>query len=138
MKPPYKCLLLLVAGLSTNGHAQTQKQIESRYSKDYQACLATGNAANGVTVAMMDCNDAEINRQDARLNQAYKMVMLRLNGSAKTTLRASERSWIGARDSRCARESASERGGSLENLIYSSCVLDETIKRTMWLEHYAG
>ena len=123
---------------ATAANAQTTKQIRARYSQDYKQCLATGDAANGVTIAIMDCNGFENDRQDARLNQAYRMVMARLSSQKKAVLRASERNWIVQRDLRCRRKSAVEEGGSLARIIYSDCFLEETIRRTIWLEFYKG
>lgn len=129
-------LMLSFAALPMAAHGQSKAQVESRYSKDYKQCIATGNAARGVTAGIMDCNGTEIDRQDAHLNQAYKMVMVRLAASEKIALRASERSWIALRDARCKRESSAEEGGTLGAVIYSQCILDETVKRTIWLEGY--
>lgn len=131
-------LALLIAGafVSSSAHAQTEAQIEARYSRDYGSCMKTGDAADGVTSGIMDCTGEEIGRQDARLNQAYKMVMARLNSEQKTSLRTSERNWIVARDARCAKSSNEEDGGSLAAIIYSGCILRETVKRTMWIEAY--
>lgn len=128
--------LVSIAALPMAAHAQSKAQVERRYSKDYKQCMATGDAANGVTAGIMDCNGSEIDRQDARLNQAYKMVMLRLSAGKKVELRGAERAWIGQRDARCNRAASVEEGGSLAQIIYSQCILDETIKRTMWLESY--
>jgi uncharacterized protein YecT (DUF1311 family) len=117
---------------------QAKSAVEARYSKEYNECMSSGDAANGVTSGVLDCIGAEIDRQDARLNQAYKMVMSRLNASRKTILRASERAWIGQRDARCRKASAPEKGGTLASIIYSGCILDETIKRIIFLEKYQG
>ena len=46
--------------------------VEARYSAAYRTCLATGDAAKGVTSGLLDCNGAEIDRQDARLNRTYR------------------------------------------------------------------
>jgi len=40
------------------------------------------------------CVDAERQRQDARLNTAYKALLLKLNDNAKQALIKSERSWL--------------------------------------------
>ena len=128
-------VLLSVAGAAG---AQTQAQVERRYSAVYDRCLATGDAARGVTSAMMSCTGAEIERQDARLNQAYRMAMMRLTPAARTRLRASERRWIAQRDRGCRRSARTYEGGTAAGLNYSGCILDETVKRTMWLERYRG
>lgn len=128
----------VIGVLATAAPALAKSKVEARYSPDYNTCMASGDAANGVTSGLMDCSSAEIDRQDTRLNEAYKVVMMRFNPSQKSVLRASERAWIGERNARCFRASASEQGGSLAGVIYSNCVLDETIKRLIWLETYKG
>lgn len=127
--------LLITVFITTSVSAQTQTQIEKRYSRDYIQCM---DASGGVTADMMDCLGTEIDRQDARLNQAYVMVMRPLPKPRKDKLRGLQRAWIKQRDSKCARASAAEGGGSLSSIIYSSCILDETIGRTIFLENYKG
>jgi uncharacterized protein YecT (DUF1311 family) len=124
--------LVLVAPAS----GRTTSAVEARYSAAYRNCLATGDAAKGVTSGMLDCNGAEIERQDARLNRTYRTVMARLAPPAQAKLRASERAWIGQRDRSCRRDAAVAEGGTLASVIYSGCILDRTIERTMWLERY--
>ncbi len=106
------------------------------YSSEYNECLSTGDAANGVTVAILDCNGAEIDRQDDRLNQAYAAAMAKLSSAEKARLRTSERSWIEDRDANCRREAGAGDGGTLASVSFSGCVLNETAKRADWLEQY--
>ena len=127
--------LLLVAALSSFPvDAQTRTQIEKRYSADYNQCI---DASGGVTSEMMSCIGTEIDQQDARLNQAYVMVMRSLSAAKKVALRQSERAWIGQRDVRCRRLIQGD-DGTAASLTYSGCILDETIKRTIFLEGYKG
>ena len=126
--------LLIAALAATSASAQTQTQVEKRYTGGYSECM---DESGGVTVEMMNCIAAEIDIQDARLNQAYVMVMRPLAKSRKNTLRGLQRTWIKQRDAKCQREIADE-GGSMAGLIYSGCSLDETIKRTIFLENYKG
>jgi uncharacterized protein YecT (DUF1311 family) len=132
--------LFWLAGLVVAGTAgaQTQREIDARQSPGFRTCMASGDAAQGITSSMMDCLGTEIDLQDARLNQAYKMVMMRLGPAAKTRLRASERTWIKARNVDCKRSAARDGGGTASALGYNSCILDATIKRTIWLERYRG
>jgi len=64
--------LSLLALIASPAASQSQAQIEKRYTPDYRECVDT---SDGITSAMMDCIGTEIERQDARLNQAYAMVM---------------------------------------------------------------
>lgn len=103
----------------------------ARYSKEYNRCMNTGLAARGVTSGIMNCSGSEIRRQDARRNQACKMVMARSTPQQKTTLRASERNWVDQRDEGCEQVTAPLEGGTLAMIIYSGCILDETINPTI-------
>lgn len=118
--------------------AQTDRAVDARYTRAFSACLETGDAARGVTSATMSCMGEENDRQDVRLNRAYKAAMKRLNSAKKARLRSSERAWIGQRDSTCKKAADEVGGGSASGLVYSNCFLDETIKRTIWLERYKG
>lgn len=116
----------------------TRADIDRRYTPAYKSCLDSGEAARGVQYAMNDCANSEYERQDARLNQAYVMVMRRLVPPAKLRLRALQRDWIKTRDRKCTADSAEYRGGSIAPMIFSLCLTDETIRRTLWLETYRG
>ena len=85
---------------------------------------------------MVECYNAELSIQDGKLNQAYKMVMTRLSPQRKTELRNAERAWIKKRGLDCERHAEPEAGGTLYNVMLNSCLVDETIKRTMVLENY--
>lgn len=111
---------------------------QSGESATYQRCMDTGDAARGVTVAIMDCLGAEISRQDAALNQAYKSAMLKLPQASRARLRASERDWIKRRDARCRSAGDEVEGGSLSGILYNQCLLDETLARTRWLKSHAA
>lgn len=113
--------------------AQAQMSVKTRYSRDFNLCM---NDSGGGDAAIIDCNSSEIDRQDARLTQAYVMVMRRLSEPQHTALRQSEREWIKQRDATCTRKAKPEMGGTLYNVVYGSCILDETIKRTIFLEKF--
>lgn len=126
---------LAVLGAGT-AIAQTKNQVEARYTRDFRQCMSSGEAAGGVTAAMQDCTGLENGRQDARLNQTYQSTLMRLSPVEQSALRVSERGWITQRKRRCDQAAAVEEGGTLAAVIYSRCMLDETVKRTMWLEAY--
>ena len=136
MKMIWLGITILVLPISHAAFGQSDARIEAQYSRYYNDCINSGDAAQGITVGILDCNGAEIDRQDARLNQAYKMVMMRLNVAQKAKLRISERTWIGKRDARCRAISASEESGTFGAILYSNCILSETTARRMWLESY--
>ena len=115
--------------------AQTQSQIERRYTPALKRCI--DNSGYG-DAAMTECYDIELSVQDGRLNQAYKMVMLRLSAARKTALKNEERAWVKRRDAVCQRHAAPEAGGTMYDVMLSSCLVDETISRTIFLENYKG
>jgi len=83
---------------------------------------------------MMDCLGNENDVQGMRLNQTYKLAMSQLDATQKAALRKSERAWITQRDATCQTQSDELGGGTASILVYSNCILDETIKRTKQLK----
>jgi len=131
--------LVLAALLISPCFAQrpaTDAEIQARYTAGYDRCLNTGEAAQGVTPAMRQCNADELAIQDARLNEAYRMAMQRLSPQRRSALRASERSWITTRDRKCRAEAERGGGGTMTPVLLGGCLLAETIARTIWLERY--
>lgn len=102
------------------------------YSAENDACLA---AARGVSAKMLSCNGAEIEREDLRLNEAYRTVMARLNPQQRVVLRDYERRWLALRDRQCAQES-SAKPGQIDEIAYSRCILVEVASRREWVENY--
>ena len=91
------------------------------------------------TVAMLDCNSAEYERQDARLNTLYKQVRDALpDDEARAKLKKAELAWIAFRDANCEFVGDENRGGTLESVTYGGCRIDETRARAdefqAWLD----
>ncbi len=130
----FSACLVAVATISSSSLHAADRAVQMRYTSTYTACL---NSSDGMTTyGMQACGNAEYVVQDARLNQAYKMVMARQRPSGKIRLRVLQRSWIERRDSRCATERAEWDGGSGAGFAWRSCMIDQTIERTIWLENY--
>ena len=108
-----------------------QPQIEARYTADYRNCLSDP-ALN--TISQDQCNAAEISRQDAALNATWKATLARLAPARVAELRQAERHWIAARKGYCDRAAKEGEGGTIATLLYGQCMIDETIRRTLWLE----
>jgi uncharacterized protein YecT (DUF1311 family) len=124
--------LLIAALVATSVSAQTQGQIEKRYTASYKQCLT--NSADAFET--YDCVETEYQVHDGRLNQSYVMVMKALVPAAKTRLRTSQRSWLKQRDVKCG-EVARLHPVDMDTW-QMSCLLDETIKRSIFLENYKG
>ena len=75
------------------------KAEEPQTSKAYAACL---DKSGGVTSAMQACIADERERQDKRLNAAYKALIGAVSEERKTELRSVQRKWIAFRDANCA------------------------------------
>ncbi len=134
---PLTALALLPAiVLATPAAAQWKPAVEARITPAYKDCMAGDDAARGVTPAMTACTHAEVERQDARLNQAYVMVMKRLPATRRPALRTSQRQWIKRRDANCQKAAAAMEGGTGASLEFLGCMMRETIERTLWLEKY--
>jgi uncharacterized protein YecT (DUF1311 family) len=106
-------------------------EIEARYSSGFKACPGF----NGSTMEMIGCIDAEEKIQDRKLNATYQKLMADLNDRQKAKLRDAQRAWIAYRDAWCAAQQDDD-WGSISTIVANDCVLDETIRRTMELEHY--
>ncbi len=109
----------------------TDAQVKAEFSSDLARCLDTGAAANGVSIAMGGCFNAELQAQDTRLNAAYRNAMAARDGADKARLRAEERVWISERDAGC-REAAT--GGTIDLVEIPGCLLTETVRRRLVLE----
>jgi len=119
----------------TNVRAPAQDAIDAEKSAELSRCLATGDAARGVSVAMGGCVAAELQAQDGRLNTAYRVAMDRLDEAGKARLRAGELVWMRKRDEGCAEEAT---GGTIDMVDIPGCLLDETISRRLVLEAMAS
>lgn len=123
---------ILPAVLMAAAQYRTPAQ-EHRLSTTHNQCI---DAAAGVVPEMSQCTMAEHDIQDAKLNKTYRMVMTRSPGARRTVQRASQRGWIGTRDATCQRAYDEAGGGQASDQERQSCLLHETITRTMWLERY--
>ena len=106
---------------------------ESNLSKKYDACM---DKSDGVTTDMMDCISAEIERQDVRLNRAYKSLMANLTPERKKQLQEAQRAWIKFRDLNCNFYHDPD-GGSIARVNANSCLMTMTADRAKELENLA-
>jgi uncharacterized protein YecT (DUF1311 family) len=111
--------------------APHQPEIDARYTPPYRRCMAREDLN---TILHDQCNGQEMKRQDARLNATWMVTFKRLDPARQTALRSAERAWIVDRQKHCLLQSKEAEDGSLEAIEYSSCMVDETIRRTIWLE----
>lgn len=105
---------------------------DEKLSREYEQCISTGEAAEGVQFAMQECIDREFGLQDALLNQTYKSKMASLPDDKKIILRGMQRQWIRDRDKRCEADG----DGSLDRFVSDQCLAIETKNRTLWIKNY--
>jgi uncharacterized protein YecT (DUF1311 family) len=68
-------------------------------------------------------------KADAELNKVYKVLMSKLDEKGKALLIKAENDWIKYRDSHCKFEASFYEGGSMQPMIYSSCLESVTMNR---------
>lgn len=107
--------------------------VEARYTSAFAACQKKAQ----FTTDSADCFVAEFARQDAALNRAWRAVFPRIASARQSMLRAAQRRWIAARDPFCRKQSDGFSGGTIAPVIYVSCRVEQTIRRTLWLEKLA-
>ena len=72
---------------------------------------------------------ASYKKADAELNKVYKKLMAILSQNEKTLLIQAEKDWVKFRDSHCEFEASQYEGGTIQPLIYSTCLEELTRKR---------
>ena len=105
--------------------------VEKRYTPQFAKCQ---NHAQ-ITSDIAACFEAEFRRQDARLNQAWKATLARLPTTVHASLLAAQRRWVAERDPFCRNDSDGFAGGTIAPVVYVSCRVELTIRRTIWLEN---
>jgi uncharacterized protein YecT (DUF1311 family) len=78
---------------------------------------------------MNQAANTNFKKADAELNKVYKQLMSMLDKKEKQQLIIAQKDWLKFRDSHCKFEAAPYEGGSIQPLIYSTCLEDLTKKR---------
>lgn len=113
----------------------SDEQVRAQYTPALEACLNSGDAAKGVSVAMGGCFHAELKLQDDRLNAAYRAALAKRDPAGQARLRTEERAWIGERDAECR---GVVLGGTIDLVEVPACLLNATIRRRVTLQPMAG
>ena len=113
----------------------SEGQVRAQYTPALDACLNSGDAAKGVSVAMGGCFHAELKQQDDRLNAAYRAALAKRDPAGQARFRAEERPWNKARDAECRAVAV---GGTINLVEVPACLLDATIRRRVTLQPMAG
>ena len=110
---------------------QVSAKAEEQTSKAYAACL---EKSGGVTFAMQACIADEFERQDKRLNAAYKALIAAVSEKRKAELRDVQRKWIAFLDANCRFYNDPE-GGTGDRLAANECRVTHTSQRATELEN---
>ena len=128
---PYGLALVLAVATPLASHAARPR--EGQLSPQFSSCM---DRAGGVTQNMIDCSMAETQRQDARLNKAYKALMGSLSAERKKQLLEAQRAWLKFRDTNCGFYFDPD-GGSMARVSANDCVMTMTANRAKELEDLA-
>jgi len=112
--------------------SQVAMSDDTGLSNQFSVCM---DKSGGVTLYMLDCIGEETNRQDARLNKAYKEIMAQLSPARKKELRKAQRAWIKFRDANC-NFYADPDGGTSATLNSNDCFMSSTAARANELENF--
>lgn len=104
MEKKYYLIAVLILYFNNNSFAQTQSEMNVTTNAKYK-------------------------KADTELNKVYKQLMSILDKKDKPLLIQTEKDWIKYRDSHCKFDASQYEGGSIQPLIYSTCLEELTRKR---------
>ena len=101
-----------------------------QFSAEFDICM---EKSGGVTVDARACANAELKRQDQRLNKAYAQLGKAADDGVKAKMKDAQRGWIQFRDAECVLRGEIEEG-TLRELVVDSCHLRFTEQRANELD----
>jgi uncharacterized protein YecT (DUF1311 family) len=122
-------VIILCLAVLWNG--QLLAETDDGLSKEYSDCI--DKASQSATAEMFECSGEELDRQDARLNDAYKKLMSKLSRDRKKALLKAQRAWIKFRETNCDYW-FDPQGGTAARMNASGCLLTMTATRAKELE----
>jgi uncharacterized protein YecT (DUF1311 family) len=111
--------------------AQAFGQESDLLSVEYSKCI---EQSGGIDPGMLDCMGAEAERQDKRLNDAYKKLMNELKPERKKELQEAQRLWIKYTEVNCNLYLDPD-GGTAARLAASECPVLAKAARAKELEN---
>lgn len=115
----------LVLGAAPAADAQARRSILD----EVDHCPGESN------MELLQCAAGIGDREDARLNRAYKAALARLTPPRQQALRVTQRRWIKDRDAQCQAEF--DGGGAQAGIYGTACVARVTHDRALELEQIA-
>lgn len=99
-------------------------------TKEYSRCI---EKAGAVDPAVLECISAEYDRQDKRLNAAYRKLMGSLNGERKKQLLEAQRLWGKYTEANCTFYYDPD-GGTMARMQAAECGVTARIERASELD----
>ena len=104
--------------------------VQKRYAAEFDACQTHAVS----TKANVACFGDEFARQDKALNRTWRATLASISPKVRTALVTAQRQWVANRDPFCKSRSAEFSGGTIAPVIYANCRVEQTIRRTIWLD----
>jgi uncharacterized protein YecT (DUF1311 family) len=104
--------------------------VEKRYTAAFNQCQKRAVSTSDNEA----CFNAEFDRQDKILNHAWASTLRRVPPNLRSGLVSAQRKWIAERDQFCNSKAEEFRGGTIMRVVYVDCRVEQTIRRTIWLE----
>lgn len=101
-------------------------------SQTFSVCM---DQAGGVTASMIECLGAETERQDVRLNKAYKDIIGGLSSERKKQLQEAQRLWLKYRKANSDFYYDPD-GGTMAQVNANDCFMSATAARAKELEGF--
>lgn len=101
-------------------------------SQVFSTCM---DQSDGSTPSMIECMGAETERQDVRLNKAYKDIMAGLSSERQKQLQEAQRLWLKYRKANCDFYYDPD-GGTIARVDANQCFMSATAARTKELEGF--
>lgn len=101
-------------------------------SQAFSTCM---DQSDGSTPSMIECMGAETERQDVRLNKAYKDIMTSFSSERKKQLQEAQRLWLKYRKANCDFYYDPD-GGTIARVNANQCFMSATAVRAKELESF--
>ncbi|HFZ8995326.1 TPA: lysozyme inhibitor LprI family protein [Citrobacter freundii] len=82
---------------------------------------------------MNSCAAAQYQTADKKLNETYQTALKRATKPQQDLLKKAQMAWIALRDADCALVGSGTEGGSMQPMITSQCLTDQTVGREAFL-----
>jgi uncharacterized protein YecT (DUF1311 family) len=122
---------VMIICLAVLWNGQLLAETDEDLSKEHSDCV--DKAWKGTTADMLQCEGEELDRQDARLNDAYKKLTSKLSPDREKALLKAQRAWIKFREANCDYW-YDPHGGTAARMNASGCLLTMTATRAKELE----